>query len=80
MNNFKKINENNKPECGVEVIGFSPNWIDEDFNPNGTRACFLLDDDTWISARWLDYHDSYIQDNKTYPTHYMDIPKTNKLM
>lgn len=30
-------------EFGEEVIGYNPAWIDEDFNPNGTRIGFLSD-------------------------------------
>ena len=42
-----------KPEEGVEVIAFNKAWIDKDFNPNGTRIGFLLDDG-FISATWDD--------------------------
>lgn len=30
-------------QFGVEVIGYNPAWIDDDFNPNGTRIGFLSD-------------------------------------
>lgn len=30
-------------KLGEEVIGYNPSWIDEDFNPNGTRIGFLSD-------------------------------------
>ena len=34
---------------GEEVIGYNPAWIDEDFNPNGTRVGFF--NEVWfISA------------------------------
>ncbi len=39
------------PEEGIEVLGYSENWIDEDFNPNGTRICYF-DDFGWHSAKW----------------------------
>lgn len=29
---------------GEEVIAFNKKWIDEDFNPNGTRVGFIQDD------------------------------------
>jgi hypothetical protein len=37
------------PEIGVEIILFNGKWIDEDFNPNGTRVGFI-DDRGWTSA------------------------------
>lgn len=62
----------------MEVIGFHPEWIDQDFNPNGTRIGFIGGDDTFISARWWDYQDTYVNDENVMPTHYMFIP-TNPL-
>lgn len=47
---WNKVSEK-LPEAGVEVIGYSENWIDEDFNPKGTRVCYL-DDFGWHSAKW----------------------------
>ena len=47
-----------KPPFGVEVIAYHHKWVDEDFNPNGTRIGFLSDDE-FISAAWLDEHDCY---------------------
>lgn len=84
-----KITEFESPSEGTEVIGFSPGWIDEDFNPNGTRVCFL-GGDGWISAYWCNYHDEYhtrdsVEDNEQFadskaenqiPTHWMPIPET----
>lgn len=43
---------------GEEVIAFNEKWIDEDFNPNGTRIGFLQDDG-FISATWNDEQDCY---------------------
>lgn len=79
-----------KPEVDVEVIAFNPKWIDEDFNPNGTRIGFLSDDG-FTSAFWWDYQDCYetisksrCEDNKefysrhidnTEPEFWMPIPK-----
>ena len=41
-NNWIDIKE--RPlEFGEEVIGYNKAWIDEDFNPNGTRIGFLFD-------------------------------------
>lgn len=36
---------------GEEVIAFNEKWIDEDFNPNGTRVGFIQDDG-FVSATW----------------------------
>lgn len=47
-----------KPPFGVEVIAQHHKWVDEDFNPNGTRIGFLSDDG-FISAFWWDYQDCY---------------------
>ena len=33
--------EDELPPEGIEVIAFHHKWIDEDFNPNGTRIGFL---------------------------------------
>ena len=40
-----------KPPFGVEVIAYHHKWVDEDFNPNGTRVGFLGDEE-FISAFW----------------------------
>ena len=82
-----------KPEVGVEVIAFHPKWVDEDFNPNGTRVGFL-GDDGFISANWWDYQDCYetiskshCESNKdfyrshidnTEPEFWLPIPKFSK--
>ena len=52
--NFKE----KEPPIGVEVIAYHHKWVDEDFNPNGTRIGFLSDDG-FVSAVWLDEHDCY---------------------
>lgn len=46
------------PEFGVEVIAYHEKWIDEDFNPNGTRAGFIQDDG-FTSASWNNEQDCY---------------------
>lgn len=82
-----------KPEVGVEVIAFHPKWVDEDFNPNGTRVGFL-GGDGFISAFWWDYQDCYetisklhCESNKdfyrshidnTEPEFWLPIPKFSK--
>ena len=47
-----------KPPFGVEVVAYHHKWVDEDFNPNGTRVGFL-GGDGFISAFWWDYQDCY---------------------
>lgn len=89
------IKYNNKmPEEGIEVIAFHHKWINEDFNPNGTRIGFLNGDKEFTTAYWWDYQDSYITINKsiceddkdfhinhmdnTEPEYWMPIPKLQK--
>lgn len=54
---WNKVSEKELP-YGEEVIAFNEKWIDEDFNPNGTRVGFL-GDDGFISAEWDDEYDEY---------------------
>ena len=42
--NYKEEN----PPFGVEVISYHHKWVDEDFNLNGTRVGFLLDEGVYI--------------------------------
>ena len=88
-NNYNEI----LPEIGVEVIAFNSNWIDEDFNPNGTRVGFRTDDNDFISAHYWHYHGEYITicnnecenneeyseeiRNNIYPEKWMYIPKVS---
>ncbi|HCM34142.1 DUF551 domain-containing protein [Chryseobacterium sp.] len=73
------IKNEDLPEQGTKVIGFSKEWIDEDFNPDGTRECFHCGLDVitteWISAKWCNYHDCWHDDTKTTPSHWMPYPK-----
>ena len=55
------------PEFGVEVIAYHEKWIDEDFNPNGTRIGFLNENDDFTSVYWWDEQDCYeINDGNFY--------------
>ena len=47
------------PEDGVEVIGYSEKWIHPDFNPDGTRVCFISNGEEWHSAKWDNDQDSW---------------------
>lgn len=59
----------------IPLLGYNKEWIDPDFNPKGIRECFIGGEGTWISAKWHDYQDTYINGEKTLPTHYMLIPE-----
>lgn len=76
-----KTSDRSPRDFGFEVIGFNEKWIDEDFNPNGTRVC-VYGDMGWMIARWdpsddfwvTDYtEDEYCQSEP--PTHWMFIPE-----
>lgn len=69
------------PECGREVIGYSKNWIDEDFNPRGERVCFYNYGVGWTCAKWVDSGDSYItlseeDGDDAVPTDWMPLPES----
>lgn len=51
--------EDKKPKEGIEVIAYHHKWLDEDFNPNGTRIGFINGDGEFTSAYWWDYQDCY---------------------
>jgi len=80
MNSWIEITKDSDlPEQGTKVIGFSQEWIDEDFNSDGTRECFYCGLDIasaeWTSAKWCNYHDCWHDDTKTKPTHWLPYPK-----
>lgn len=54
---WNKVSEKEIP-FGEEVIAFNEKWIDEDFNPNGTRVGFMQDDG-FVSATWNNDDDCY---------------------
>ena len=56
----------------IEVIGFNPEWIHEDFNPNGTRMCSFTEDQ-WNSAEWDSDSDCYVHTEQI-PTHWLPLP------
>ena len=47
------------PEVGLEVLGFSQEWIDEDSNPEGVCVCFLDGEGDWYIAQWCLTHDEW---------------------
>ncbi len=75
---FQEITKENIPPANIPFIGFSKEWIDEDFNPKGTRECFLNGDELYYSPKWCNYHD-YWQTVECTPTHFMHIPNTDHL-
>lgn len=64
------------PTPGVEVIGYSKEWVHPDFNPNGVRVCYVSEQGRFTSAYWSNSADEYITDTKSIPTHYCSFPKT----
>ena len=42
-----------------EVLAYNHNWVDEDFNPTGTRIGFQCNDD-FISAHYWSHQDCYM--------------------
>lgn len=61
----KIIANGDLPVAGVEVLGYSKEWIDEDYNQDGIRICYMVDltDEDglyiWSSAIWCGYHDEW---------------------
>jgi len=47
------------PENGMEVFGFNPSWIDEDYSLDGVCMCFMDDEGMWTITKWCGYHDDY---------------------
>ena len=65
-----------------DVIGFNQEWIDEDFNPNGTRICHQneLSESGWTSLAWNNDQDGWFDRDEPAPTHFMYVPKTESLI
>ena len=53
-----KIDADHPLPYGQEVIGYNKEWVEEDFNPSGTRIGFLSDIG-FISAKWVNDQDCY---------------------
>lgn len=89
-NNWNNLSEK-RPDEGIEIICFNPEWIDEDFNPNGTRIGFMDGEGNFTTAHWWNDQDCYMTISKeevegneafsnhiqenTEPTHWIEIPK-----
>lgn len=77
--NWIKVNEEIIKKClGIPVLGYNPEWVNEDFNPKGVRECFASDggEDGWISAKWDSDSDCYNTDYISVPTHVILITAT----
>lgn len=55
------------PPHGKPVWLWSPNWVDEDFNPEGVRDGFYNDEGIWTSCGWDPCHDVYTTDETSVP-------------
>lgn len=47
------------PKICIEVIGYNKEWIDEDYNPDGTCICFIDDLGHWSIAMWNNITDEW---------------------
>ena len=78
------------PPLGEEVVFYNPAWVDEDFNPKGTRIGFRLEED-YVTSYYWSHQDCYLSishsecdNNPSYsekirssiePTEWMPIPQ-----
>lgn len=79
LEEYKLLNNNSNGWISVEkdlppvstfVDGYNEKWIDEDYNPEGIRQCFLEDSAVWISSDWNNELDQWITDDKSTPSHW----------
>lgn len=68
------------PSVNRVVLGYSKNWIDPDFNPEGIRESFRDDDGNWISAEWNNDQDCWSTDDETKPEYWMARPTPPPLL
>ena len=70
-NTWALVNE--QPPNGIPLVCYHPDWIDEDFNPNGVREGFYNlngEPDDWTTAKWNNCSDRYMTFYDT-PSHWM---------
>lgn len=72
-NEWISINERPLTQDDGEVMAFNKNWITPDFNQKGIRSGFIGGDGTFISAKWFDYQDTYLNNDDFMPSHYIII-------
>ena len=65
------------PPENTVVLGYSPEWVDEDFEPEGVRECFVQNDNEWNSAKWNNDQDTW-ENEESKPTHWMQRPQPPK--
>jgi hypothetical protein len=72
----------NPPEQGSWFLGYSKDWIDDDFNEEGVRECCAYFGEgkglSYQSAKWNNDMECWDKDDGTKPTHWMSIPKPPK--
>ncbi|MNS37847.1 hypothetical protein D3C72_700800 [compost metagenome] len=73
--NWKEIIiDTDLPEQATKVFGYSKEWINEDFNPEGIRECHYcgtsIEDAEWQSSKWCNSCDEWHADD-TVPTHWL---------
>lgn len=76
-NPWVSLDEMVSPPFSEPVDGYHPDWVDEDFNPDGIRECFWTgseDEPHWFCAAWLDYQDCYETVENQPPTHWRKRP------
>lgn len=74
--NWIKYQDSMPTDEDGEVLCYSPEWIDEDFNPRGLRVGFMCGSG-FISAFWWDYQDTYENDEKTVPLYWRSLDDFN---
>lgn len=64
------------PEDKSYFLGYSKEWVDPDYNPEGVRECVAVDTPQgfkFLSAVWVGSH--WHTDISTSPTHWRDFPE-----
>lgn len=56
-----------------ELVGYSEEWTDS-FSERGIRFGYLNAEDQFVSHRFVNSQDSYVEDDESYPQYYMCIP------
>ena len=54
-----------------DILLFSEDWQDTDFNPSGIRDGYWSEDVGWVSAKWNECHDSW-DSVQCFPTHWAE--------
>lgn len=63
------------PPVGAVVIGYHPDWVDDDFNPTGVRECLLnCEEGEWLSGKWYDCQEGWKIEDETPPLQWTPMP------